>query len=654
MEEKYIISVIITTFQAENSIKRAIESVNENYSSKDIEIVVVDDCSLDNTREIVKELQKKYNNIHLYSMKKNSGGPSAPRNYGIRKATGKYVTFLDDDDEINPLKLLQMVKKIDDEDADFGKGYLMCVEGKNKNIENRLSFIPKNSEETIKNLIISQSMTQDFIVRRSILVDNNLKYNEELKIGEDTVFISSIFAKIKKAIYIDDYFLTYNKTPVTISNLSSTQNWGDKEILSQLEAWKSAQNILNEIGIDYYRLRLPAGFRNLLLSIVRFSQGICIETYNKLSEFANKTKFIKKSMNLSPRYLDLYKSILLNNYDEYCINSKRRMLITGYDLKFVLPLVKYLQNDYEVKIDEWTGHNTNDEEKSSNMIKWADIIWCEWMLGNAVYYSNKKDKNQRLIIRAHRFEIGREFGHKINWESVDRVFAVGYYYYEQFISKFSIPREKVRLLSNYVENNIYSTKRDADYKFNIGMIGILPKRKGFLRGLKILDRLLKTDNRFKLYVMGKNYNEVDWIKNNPIENKYYEECKKYIKDKKLTHNVVYGGFMERSELYNNLAYILSVSDDEEPESFHLAPAEAACSGSIGMILNWPGAEYIYPEDAIYENLNDIANEIIKCYKDEKYYMHKANNFKNFICENYNINRFMKELNKYLCEVFILS
>ena len=654
MEEKYIVSIIVTTFQAENSIKRAIESVNEKYCYKEIEIVVVDDCSSDKTCEIVKELQKKYNNIHLYSMKKNSGGPSAPRNYGVRKAIGRYVTFLDDDDEINPFKLLKMVKKIDDENADFGKGYLICVEGSRKSIMNRLSFIPKNSQETIKSLIISQSMTQDFIVRRSVLIDNNLKYDEDLKIGEDTVFISSIFTKIKKAVYLDDYFLIYNKTPADISNLSSTQNWGDKEILSQIESWKLAQNILNEIGIDYYKLRLPAGFRNLLLSIVRFSHGICIETYNKLSQFANETKFIEKSMSLSVRYLSLYKSILSNNYDDYCINSKRRMLITGYDLKFVIPLVKYLENDYEVKIDEWTGHNTHDNEKSINMIKWADIIWCEWMLGNAVYYSNKKDKNQRLIIRAHRFEIGREFGYKINWENVDMVFAVGYYYYEKFISKFSIPRQKVRLLSNYVEDNIYSTSKDSNYKFNIGMVGILPKRKGFLRGLNILDKLLKIDRRFKLYVIGKNYDEVDWIKNNPIENKYYQECEKYIEDKKLTDNVVYAGFLERSQIYDNLAYVLSLSDNEEPESFHLAPAEVACSGSVGMILNWPGSEYIYPEDARYENLDDIAHEIIKCHKDEKYYTHKADNFKKFICKNYNINRFMKELNKYLCEVFILS
>lgn len=654
MKEKYIVSVIITTFQAEKSVRRAIESVNSNFNSNYIEVVVVDDCSNDNTCEIVREMQNEYDNITLYCMKDNSGGPSAPRNLGIQKSNGKYITFLDDDDEINSFKLLKMVKKIDSENADFGKGYLISIEGNKKKVMNRLPFIPKNSEETIKNLIISQSMTQDFIVRRSILIDNNLKYDERLKIGEDTVFISSIFTKIKKAIYIDDYFLMYNKVPDDISNLSSTQNWGDKEILNQIKSWKLSKDILNEIDIDYYKLRLPAGFRNLLLSIIRFSNGISIEVYNKLSQFANETKFIEKLMNLSPRYLELYKSILSNNYDEYCINSKRRILISGYDLKFVCPLIKYFKNDYEVKVDEWIGHNNHDKQKSSNMLKWADIIWCEWMLGNAVYYSNKKDKNQRLVIRAHRFEIDREFGYDINWNNVDMVFAVGYYYYEQFIAKFSIPREKVRLLSNYVEGNIYNTQKENDYKFNIGIVGILPRRKGFLRGLKILNNLLKIDKRFKLYIMGKKYDEVSWIKNNPVENEYYDKCEKYIKDNKLIDNVVYGGFVERSKLYDNLAYVLSLSDNEKPESFHLAPAEAACSGSVGMTLNWPGVEYIYPKDEIYKSLDEICDEIIKCYKDENYYKNKAYKFKNFIHRNYNIDRFMKELNRYLSQIFILS
>jgi Glycosyltransferases involved in cell wall biogenesis len=655
MIDKYIISVIIPTYQAEDSIRRAIQSVVSSTYYEGIEIVVVDDCSDDTTCDIVKNMQEEYGNIKLYSMKENSGGPSAPRNLGIEKAQGKYITFLDDDDEINSNNLLKMVNETQQEDADFSKGYLICLEGKERKISNRLPYKPDTTEETIRNMIINQSMTQDFIVRREVLMSNNLRYREDLKIGEDTVFVSGIFSKIKKAIYIDSYFLTYYKIPIDISNLSSTQNWGDKEITQQIISWKMAQEILKNININYYKLRLPAAFRNLLISVVRFSNGLTKETYNMLSDFANDTKlYVGQSMNLSSRYKELYNAILSRDYEEYCYQSKRRLLIAGYDLKFILPVVKYLEDEFNIEVDEWSGHDMHDINKSNKMIQWADIIWCEWMLGNAVFYSENKNKNQRLIIRAHRFEITRSFGNKINWERVDMVFTVGYYYYEQFISKFSIPRDKMRLLCNYVEQDIYSTEKISEARFNIGMVGILPKRKGFLRGIKILEKVLEKDDRFRLYIMGKSYTEVPWIKNNPSEKEYFDECENYINKHDLSKYIIYGGYVERENLYKNLGYVLSLSDNEQPESFHLSPAEAACSGSMGMLLNWPGVEYIYPKDVIYENINEIADEILKAYNDEEYYKSRADYFKEFVMENYNIYKFIDELKQYLVKVRIVG
>lgn len=652
MVDEYIISVIITTYQAESSVKRAIQSVTDNAYYEEIEIVVIDDCSTDRTCDIVKSLQQKHKNIKLYSMDKNSGGPSAPRNLGVEKAKGEYITFLDDDDEIACDNLLDMVKQAKSENADFAKGYLIGLEGNERKILNRLPNKPNTTEETIKNMIIIQSMTQDFIVRREILILNNLRYRTDLKIGEDTVFVSSIFSEIKKAIYIDNYFLTYYKTPVDISNLSSTQNCGDKEIMHQITSWKMAQEILEKININYYKLRLSAGFRNLLLSIVRFSNGISKETYTMLSDFANDTKSdVEQAMNLAVRYKELYNSILSRNYEDYCYQSKRRLLIAGYDLKFIMPVVKYLEDEFNIEIDEWSGHDTHDLNKSNKLAQWADIIWCEWLLGNAVFYSNKKNNNQKLVIRAHRFEITRDFGNKVDWKKIDMVFAVSYYYFEQFIERFSIPRNKMRLLFNYVENNIYSAEKGEDSRFTIGLVGSIPKIKGFLRAIKVLEKLIKQDDRFRLHIMGKSYNEVPWIKNNPVEKEYFDECEEYINKNNLNKYITYGGFVEQKDLYKNLGYVLSLSD---LESFHLAPAEAACAGCMAMFLNWDGAEYIYPQNVIYENIDNIIDEILRAYDNKEYYNNEVNNFRNFIIKNYGISRFIDEIKQYLAKVRIVG
>ena len=653
MEEKYIISVIITAYNAENSIKRAINSVLNTPEYEAIEIVVVDDCSKDNTYNEVKELVSRYRNVRLLQMEKNSGGPSGPRNLGVSKATGEYITFLDDDDEINADHLLAMVRQVKEEEADFGKGYLIAVNGENKSIHNRLPICERDKNKVIRDIVAQQSMNSDFIVERKKILELGVRYDEKLKIGEDTVFITELMCKCNKPIYLDNYFLIHYNNPQNISNLSSTQNWSDKEITQQIQAWTRAEKNLSGIGISYFKLRLPATFRNLMMSIVRYSNGITEETYRLLNEFACSTKvYIEKSMNLSMRYNELYKAILSGNYDKYCYMAKRRLLINGYDLKFVLPLVKYLEKDFNIKVDEWKGHNLHDQKQSEELLAWADIIWCEWMLGNAEFYSKRKHKHQRVIIRAHRFELYREFGNNIDWNKVDMVFTVGYYYFEQFIERFNIPRGKMHLLSNYIEDSIYDTDKNDGYRFNVGLVGILPKRKGYLKGLEILDKLVKKDSRYKLYIMGKNFDKVDWIKNNPAEKNYFEECERYIVEHGLEEHVIYGGFVEREKLYGNLGYVLSLSDSEAPESFHLAPAEAACSGSMGMLLNWPGVEYIYPQDVVYEDIGKIADDIYKATFDDEYYVQKVQTLRKYVLDNYSLEKFLKILEYYLVHIRI--
>ena len=107
--------------------------------------------------------------------------------------------------------------------------------------------------------------------------------------------------------------------------------------------------------------------------------------------------------------------------------------------------LKYLNDDYNIQIDEWKGHDIHDKQKSNELLNWADFIFCEWLLGNSVWYSQRKMKHQKLIIRAYKFELTRDFGNQINYSQVDKIIAVSYYL-ELFAKKFSIPREKMVLL----------------------------------------------------------------------------------------------------------------------------------------------------------------------------------------------------------------
>ena len=93
-----IVDVLITTFNSEKYIKDALNSVL-NQSYKYYKIIIVDDCSSDNTYKICNEYKKKFpDKISIYKLNKNSSSAAIPRNFGIKKCKNDYIAFLDSDD----------------------------------------------------------------------------------------------------------------------------------------------------------------------------------------------------------------------------------------------------------------------------------------------------------------------------------------------------------------------------------------------------------------------------------------------------------------------------------------------------------------------------------------------------------------------------
>jgi glycosyltransferase involved in cell wall biosynthesis len=103
MNKKPTVSVIIPAYNRAHLIGRAIKSVL-NQAYQDFELIIIDDCSTDNTDEVVREFQKKDNRIIYLKHDQNKGG-SAARNTGIKVSKSEYIAFLDSDDEWLPEKL---------------------------------------------------------------------------------------------------------------------------------------------------------------------------------------------------------------------------------------------------------------------------------------------------------------------------------------------------------------------------------------------------------------------------------------------------------------------------------------------------------------------------------------------------------------------
>jgi len=111
--DKRLVSVIITTYNGEKFIARTLKSVlDQTY--KNLEIIVVDDDSTDNTPKIVKKIQKEAEKkgikLKLIRLRKNSGGPAIPRNIGIKNAKGEFIAILDHDDIYYPENIAKKVE----------------------------------------------------------------------------------------------------------------------------------------------------------------------------------------------------------------------------------------------------------------------------------------------------------------------------------------------------------------------------------------------------------------------------------------------------------------------------------------------------------------------------------------------------------------
>lgn len=112
-----LVSVIMPTYNCGKYIEQSIQSV-VHQTVPDWEIQIVDDCSTDNTSEVLKPILERYPNIHYYRLPQNSG-PAVARTEAIKRANGKYIAFLDSDDLWVPEKLEKQIAFMEKTGARF-------------------------------------------------------------------------------------------------------------------------------------------------------------------------------------------------------------------------------------------------------------------------------------------------------------------------------------------------------------------------------------------------------------------------------------------------------------------------------------------------------------------------------------------------------
>lgn len=612
----YKISVIIPLYNALNTINHTIQSViNQTIGFSNIELIIVDDCSTDGGYEFIQEYYSNYSNIKLLRLEKNSGSPSTPRNIALKNATSEYIMFLDADDELPPTACVTLYQEASIGGYDCVRGNLLVIKDDKEYIANKLSH-EISGIQAVEQIIKKQSTTIDGIYKLKYFGEGKVNFLPDVKIGEDTIILTKYFSLTQKVKYINQVTYKYIRN-TSINSFTSTQSYGVCELKNHLYVWNCSEENLQKINLSYYKLRLSVALKVTLENIIKYNTPLDKELFDELSRLViNTQKYIKK-YNFNERVLTIYQSLLSADYERFCSEKKPHLLIAGYDLKFTKDIARALSDKYNIKFDEWQGHNKHSEKKSKELLAWADIIWCEWMLGNAVWYSNHKKSHQTLFIRLHRFEITRDFYKSVNHTNVDFYTMVGHYFYEKFIEVMSLDRDKCYLIPNAIDFDGYKSEKNKGFNKNIALVGSLPKRKGLDKAITVLKNLPED---FQLFIFGKKYLEVPWILADKNEFEYYEQTEEMIENYNLSSGVHYLGWVDTKEALKNIGYVLSVSDDEEyPESFHLAPLEGLASGALCCCLNWRGIEYVYPNELIMNSTKEISDFIIKTSTDEVLY-----------------------------------
>lgn len=307
------VSVIVPIYNAEEFLHRCVDSLL-NQTLKDIEIILVDDGSKDSSPAICDEYAEKYDNITVLHLE--NGGPARARNKGIEIAKGDYIGFADSDDYCHVEQFEKLYQNAKENNSDIA----MC----SFFVDNTKEIKPVNiafdslcsSNDEIKNRIISCFYGEYVhglnslwikIFKRSMLMNNNIRMNENLMRAEDMWFIfdalkvSNVFSFIPDNLY---YYYQNDSSIMHDPKNDSYDHWVNnrKRLLKENE----------ELNID---------FNNDLF----------------YRDFLYKTIiFLKEKYHIGQ--IDVVKEIIKDNFLISCAKHNKKLPL---HIKFIALLIEY-------------------------------------------------------------------------------------------------------------------------------------------------------------------------------------------------------------------------------------------------------------------------------------------------------------------------
>ena len=286
-----LISIIVPVYNVEKYLEKCINSIlNQTY--KNIEIILIDDGSTDNSGKICDDFSLRFKNI--FAFHKINGGSSSARNYGIKKANGNYIMFVDSDDWIDNDMVEFLYNNLKENNCDIS------ISGRYINYENGVQIISSARNEkfvfTPEQAVIALNSYQHFDSSACDRMFNiNLFDDIEFPVGkkcEDIYVMYKLLLKSKRTVYWSLPKYHYFQRPNSVSRNNNFEDYLIKATKSQ---------------IDYFEENYP----NLLYVAYTTFFFANIGSYNKIIK--NKISVDTVIINDIKTNCDKYLKYVLNN-----------------------------------------------------------------------------------------------------------------------------------------------------------------------------------------------------------------------------------------------------------------------------------------------------------------------------------------------------
>lgn len=335
------LSIVIPVYNSEKYISRCLDSIIRQKGC-DYEIICVDDGSRDNSLQILKEYEGKYDHIHVYSQKHSFAGVA--RNTAIDHCCGEYIHFLDADDHIIEDSYEELVRYALDKDADYVKfrcrAYDLIMDTYVDKDYYSLSDIDGSRFGGLfdhyewDGLLYVSTAPWTGLVKRQFLIDNGLRFNS-LQCANDRSFYVEMLLKAKSMVLYDGFVVCHQ-----INNKDSLVGMRAQRFDCQFASYELINEIVKRISAEYqsrilseelrdmlstYRRVLDSSFDGKLVDFLQKIDWTRIRDHVVLSENMRKPLEL---LNMKPSDIIEYRLPSLAALREYCL-KKRRIVLYG-------------------------------------------------------------------------------------------------------------------------------------------------------------------------------------------------------------------------------------------------------------------------------------------------------------------------------------